>query len=445
VAAGLLLVPLGVRAADVLPPPGGPIYEAIVLDADTGQVLRELNADTVTYPASLTKMMTLYLTFEALNSGRLRLDQYFAVSFDAATHKPSKLGLKPGETISVRDLILGVVTRSANDAAAVLAEGLGGSEANFALLMTRKAHQLGMTRTQYHNASGLPDPGQLTTARDMARLALALYRDFPREYRYFAVREFEFRGATIPSHDHLLEWYDGADGIKTGYTVASGFNLASSAVRSGRRLIGVILGGGSARSRDEEMGRLLDLGFADLARPSGAPLPTLQVAAASPAPAAAAAPVVTAAPVVQSPGPVREPQAKAQPVVAESPVVARTRARAAAATEEGDGSAPPARERARAAATEAAETAPEVWSIQVGTFRGAGAAEEAARKIARLAVARGKPEQILPPAHREHPKVYRVRFARFSSQQAQAACEVVRKKRMACAVVRSTGVHVAAR
>src|SRR5262249_3627027 len=152
-------MPLLASASELPAPRGGPIYSAIVLDAETGQVLRELNADTVTYPASLTKMMTLYLTFEALNQGRLRLDQALPVSGDAAVHRPSKLGLSPGEAVTVRDLILGVVTKSANDAAAVLAEGLGGgSEANFAALMTHKARQLGMSRTQYRNASGLPDP-----------------------------------------------------------------------------------------------------------------------------------------------------------------------------------------------------------------------------------------------------------------------------------------------
>ncbi|HXO00960.1 MAG TPA: D-alanyl-D-alanine carboxypeptidase family protein, partial [Stellaceae bacterium] len=241
--------------------PAGPVYEAIVIDAETGQVLRELNPDAVTYPASLTKMMTLYLTFEALNQGRLKLDQYLAVSATAAAHSPSKLGLEPGEAVTVRDLILGIVTKSANDAAAVLAEGLGGgSEAGFAVMMTQRAQQLGMTRTHYANASGLPDAEQLTTARDVARLALALYHDFPREYRYFAVKQFDFQGEIVNGHDHMLDWYPGADGIKTGFTVASGYNLATSAVQNGRRLIGVILGGRSVRSRDESMAQLLDLG-----------------------------------------------------------------------------------------------------------------------------------------------------------------------------------------
>src|SRR5436190_2150973 len=165
-----------------------PVYEAIVLDAQTGQVLRELNPDVSTQPASLTKMMTLYLTFEALNQGRLRLDQYLRVSDYAATRAPSKLGLVPGESVTVHDVILGIVTKSANDAAVVLAEALGGSEGAFAQQMTWKARQLGMNSTVYYNANGLPDPNQRTTARDIARLALALYHQFPREYRYFSTR-----------------------------------------------------------------------------------------------------------------------------------------------------------------------------------------------------------------------------------------------------------------
>src|SRR5215470_18029232 len=235
--------------------------ESIVIDVDTGRVLSEMNADSITYPASLTKMMTLYLTFEALNSGRLRLDQSLPVSSEAASKSPTKLHLVPGDSVQVHELILGVVTKSANDAAAVLAEGLAGSEPAFADRMTARARQLGMTSTVYRNASGLPDPEQRTTARDVAQLALALYHDFPREYRYFATRQFYFRGRLIATHNHLLDWYEGADGIKTGYIGASGFNLAASAVRNGHRLIGVIMGGPSAGTRDREMALLLDRGF----------------------------------------------------------------------------------------------------------------------------------------------------------------------------------------
>ena len=196
--------------------------ESIVVDADTGRVLSEMNADAITYPASLTKMMTLYLTFEALNAGKLRLDQPLPVSTDAASKSPTKLHLMPGDSVQVQDLILGIVTKSANDAAAVLAEGMAGSEAAFAERMTQKARQLGMSNTVYRNASGLPDPDQRTTARDEAQLSLALYHDFPREYRYFSTRQFYFRGRLIATHNHLLEWYEGADGIKTGISAPPG-------------------------------------------------------------------------------------------------------------------------------------------------------------------------------------------------------------------------------
>src|SRR6266849_8406995 len=270
-----------------------PVFEWILLDAETGQVLSEQNADLVTQPASLTKMMTLYLVFEQLNQGKIRLDQPFSVSEEAASRAPSKLALTPGDSVPVRDLILGIVTKSANDAASVMAEGLAGSEANFVQYMNWKARQLGLQQTWYRNASGLPDPDQRTTARDVARLALALYHQFPREYRYFATREFDFRGELLRSHNHLLEWYPGLDGIKTGYVNASGFNLAASAVRDGHRLIGVIMGGRSARGRDGQMASLLDQGFAVLA--SGRPLqqqtaPLVAAASAQPQ----AAPVVAA-------------------------------------------------------------------------------------------------------------------------------------------------------
>ncbi len=260
-----LLAPLPAAARHWPAAESAPVFEWILLDAETGQVLSEHNADVPTPPASLTKMMTLYLTFEALNQGRIRLDQQFYVSEQAASRAPSKLALTPGNSVSVRDLILGIVTKSANDAASVLAEGLGGTEANFVQYMNWKARQLGMQQTWYRNASGLPDPDQRTTARDVARLALALIHQFPREYRYFSIREFDFRGEIVHGHNHLLDWYQGADGIKTGYVNASGFNLAASAVRDGRRQIGVIMGGRSWRSRDEQMASLLDQGFAVLA------------------------------------------------------------------------------------------------------------------------------------------------------------------------------------
>lgn len=429
----------------------GPIYEALVLDAETGQVLRELNPDAVTYPASLTKMMTLYLTFEALNQGRLRLDQYFTVSPMAAAHAPSKLGLQPGEVVMVRDLILGIVTKSANDAAAVLAEGLGGgSEATFAAMMTQKAHQLGMSQTHYANASGLPDPEQLTTARDVARLALALYHDFPREYRYFSVKEFNFQGELVTGHDHMLDWYPGADGIKTGFTVASGFNLATSAVQNGRRLIGVILGGHSVHSRDESMAQLLDLGFGDLARSP----PTVMVQRQTPA-----APVVADAAPVATPAVATQSPPRTQPSFAA--VAAASMAPPAVAAPATISDQPPAHEAPStlaAVATAAikhlapvsrAEAAPvaaepgEAWGIQLGAFHDAQAAERVERQAERLAVARGKAPQILAPAANE--RLYRVRLLRFSPQAAHAACETLHRQHQACTIVPPASVKVASR
>ncbi len=394
---------------------------SIVIDVETGGVLSATNADAITYPASLAKMMTLYLVFDALNAGRLRLDQYLPVSSEAASRSPTKLGLRPGESITVQELILGLVTRSANDAATVLAEGLAGSEPAFAEQMTRLARKLGMTSTIYRNASGLPNPDQHTTARDQAQLALALYRDFPREYRYFATREFYFRGKAIHNHNHLLDWYDGADGIKTGYIGASGYNLAASAVRSGRRLIGVVMGGPSAGSRDREMAGLLDRGFIEVGAGT--------IAVARREPSAAPPPIVAEAEQPQ-PAPAREKSGAWSR--AASRVAARLApiAKAEAAT---------VRHELRAA------PADEHWSIQVGAFRGKDAAAKAVRAVARLPVTKGKPVQIMAPAKSDKDGLYRARLLNFTSQEAWDACVALHKKRLQCSVVRPAGVKVANR
>jgi D-alanyl-D-alanine carboxypeptidase len=184
-------------------------YAAVVIDATTGQVVDSVNPDVQNHPASLTKMMTLYLTFQALQNGKLQIDQELPVSEWAQNKSPTKLGLKRGQTISVEDCILGMVTKSANDAATVMAEGLGGSEDHFAEMMTAQARLLGMDNTHFDNASGLPDPGQLTTANDMVKLAMALYRDFPQDSHYFATKEFVFRGQIVHGHNHLMDRYEG--------------------------------------------------------------------------------------------------------------------------------------------------------------------------------------------------------------------------------------------
>jgi len=250
-------------------------YAAIVVDGSTGKVLQEVNADQRDYPASLTKMMTLYLTFKELKAGRLRLDQAMPVSAWAAGKSPTKLGLLAGQTVTVQDCILGMVTKSANDAATVMGEGIGGSESRFAEMMTAQAALLGMTDTHFDNASGLPDPDNTSTARDMVKLAMALYRDFPEYAHFFATQEFVFRGHIVRGHNNLMYRYPGMDGLKTGFIDASGFNLASTAVRDGRRLFAVVLGGRTAAVRDNLMARLLDDSFA------GQQTPALVVAEAS--------------------------------------------------------------------------------------------------------------------------------------------------------------------
>lgn len=251
-------------------------FSSIVIDARTGAELEATAADEPRYPASLTKLMTLYLTFEALREHRLALGTLVPVSPHAASMQPSKLGLLPGMQLSVEQAILGLVTESANDAAAALGELIGGSEPGFAEIMTRKARVLGMTRTAFRNASGLPDLDQVTTARDMARLAQRLIADFPDDYRYFSTPNFRYRGRLFPNHDHMLESYPGADGLKTGYITASGFNLVTSAMRGNVRLIGVVLGAARPFERDAMMRSLLDAGFsrfdpALVQRPPAAP------------------------------------------------------------------------------------------------------------------------------------------------------------------------------
>jgi D-alanyl-D-alanine carboxypeptidase len=234
---------------------------ALVINADTGLVLHQEHADELRYPASLTKMMTLYLVFEALEHNHLKLSYKLPVSKFAASQPPSKLGLKPGEKLSVYDAIVSLIVKSANDSAVILAEAIAGDEDDFAKLMTKRASQLGMTNTIFKNASGLPDPGQKTTAYDLGKLAIALKRDFPKYYPLFAKTTFNFKGRTYHTHNRVTKHYKGADGLKTGYINASGFNLVTSAKRGDKKLVGVVLGGDSAQSRDRKMVGLLNKFF----------------------------------------------------------------------------------------------------------------------------------------------------------------------------------------
>lgn len=236
-------------------------YASLVVEVESERVLYAQNADELRHPASLTKMMTLYMVFEALARGQLSLNDTFRASQYAVSRPPSKLGLRTGDLMTVEDGILALVTRSANDAATVFAEGLGGSESAFAFQMTQKARQLGMSRSVFRNASGLPDPDQVTTAWDMFRLGKSLQKHFPQYYSYFSTDHFEFRNRSFHNHNHLLKNYYGTDGIKTGFVNASGYNLVASARRNGLRLIGVVFGGDTAARRDAHMRDILDNGF----------------------------------------------------------------------------------------------------------------------------------------------------------------------------------------
>ncbi|MCJ2062004.1 SPOR domain-containing protein [Methylobacterium sp. J-088] len=234
-----------------------PPYAAMVVDVKSGKTLHAVNEDALRHPASITKVMTLYLLFEQMERGKFALDSDLTISAHAAAQAPSKLGLRPGQTIAVEDAIKAIVTKSANDVACAIGENIAGSEERFAQMMTAKAHALGMSRTHYANASGLPDPDQLTTARDLTVLARAIQDRFPHYYRYFQTRSFAFRGRVIGNHNHLLGNVQGVDGIKTGYTRDSGFNLMTAAKSEGRQIVAIVLGGKSGAGRDRIMADLV--------------------------------------------------------------------------------------------------------------------------------------------------------------------------------------------
>jgi D-alanyl-D-alanine carboxypeptidase len=333
-----------------------PQFSSIIVDGNSGAVLASNSPDSQRHPASLTKIMTLYLLFERLDAGKMKLDTEMEVSAHASEQAPTKLGLRPGQTIKVEDAIKGLVTRSANDASVVIAEAIGGDEDDFAQMMTRKARALGMSKTVYRNASGLPNDEQVTTARDQATLGRAIQDRFPRYYRYFSTSVFNYRGQSIRNHNHLLGSVEGVDGIKTGYTRASGFNLVSSMRRGNRHLVGVVLGGRSGGSRDAIMRNLLaenldraatartvaaiteknvSDGNTDMAQAETASRPTETVqannaavsepgmAAMAPAPRPAAKPSLMAqAAAALPPPPARvEPQAKPEPAPLTSGVI----------------------------------------------------------------------------------------------------------------------------
>lgn len=262
--AGLMLSCLLVWPAARAEAASNPKYASIVMDADTGLILHQRYADKILHPASLVKAMTLMLTFDAIERGELGLRDRVIISRHAAGMIPSKLDLPAGSSILVEDAIYALVTKSANDVAVALAEKLAGSESAFAARMNRKAREIGMTRSRFRNASGLHDPHQISTARDMAKMSRYLIKNYPAYYHYFSTRSFTYNGKTYRNHNRLMDSYDGMDGLKTGYINASGFNLAASAVRKNRRLIGVVFGGRTGASRNAHMAALLNRSFTRL-------------------------------------------------------------------------------------------------------------------------------------------------------------------------------------
>jgi D-alanyl-D-alanine carboxypeptidase len=361
--------------------PASARYASLVMDTATGKVLHAVNADTRNYPASLTKMMTLFLMFEELESGRWTLKTPIKISARAARQPASRLGLKRGQTITVEQAVLAMVTKSANDVAAAVAEALGGSERKFALRMTKRARQLGMTRTTFRNASGLPHRGQLSTARDMARLARALIEDKAHYYHYFSIKRFKFAGATHKNHNKLLVTYDGTDGIKTGYIRASGFNLVASAKRGNRRLVGVVLGGKSPKHRNSHMTTLLDKGF----RAVDSTLPVIIAKVAE------------------------------LPPIADDPQSAHARQMKVG----------PTKRLGR-------------WGIQVGAFKTYGPAHKVARKAVSLAptILDTGVVAIVPLKKRGKVSVYRARILGLGKKEAYRACRVLKKRRVSCMELR---------
>ena len=390
-------------------------YAAIVIEEDSGRVLFARNADSMRYPASLTKIMTLYLLFEDIAAGHLTLKSRIPVSKVAAGRSPSKLYLKPGQSISAEQAIYALVTKSANDVATAVAERLGGSERAFAKRMTRKARALGMSRTTFRNASGLPHSKQRSTARDMARLAIAMRRDFPRYFKYFSTKSFNWNGRKFGNHNKLLSKFTGTDGIKTGYINASGFNLVATVTRNNVRLIGVVFGGKTSRSRDAHMMDILERQFKRIkpaqARQQLAALPTK---------------LPSSAPTRVSDVPETIPQPKqitvkrlADTMVADDTPefldIVTTTARPTIATDDQGH-----------------------WSVQIGNFAQRINAHKAAIRARRMAdMVLGMTPANLTLVTRGEMPLWRVRFNDLDEGQARSACAALFAEGSPCIAIRT--------
>ncbi|MDD3288588.1 MAG: D-alanyl-D-alanine carboxypeptidase [Alphaproteobacteria bacterium] len=448
----------------------GAEYADLVVEAETGMVLHATDPEGIRHPASLTKMMTLYLTFQALDSGKLKLDHRLWISSNAARQSPSKLGLRPGQSIRVEDAILGLVTKSANDAAVVLAEGIGGTTDHFAQMMTRQARALGMNSTVFRNPSGLPNPKQVTSAADMLRLGYALAYHYPHYYPYLSRESFYYAGAQHRNHNHLMERYEGMDGIKTGYIQASGFNLVASAVKNGTRIIGVVMGGRSAAARDNQMEQLLDEGFAAL--PYGSKRARLQMASASKTNAnfnfnaGDFMPMPAEAPAIFAPSNRTQPQQQQTRTASAEPRTEIPQSEQGSTTDTGQPppDAPPQpptneqqdtktsaplaeqmvappriKEKKKPARASKAKTKPapgKEWGIQIGAYTdpatGQQALSNAAKSFPKLL---RKAEPALQKVFVNDEPTHRARFLKLDEKTARSACKQLIKQKQNCLVV----------
>jgi D-alanyl-D-alanine carboxypeptidase len=383
-------------------------YAAIVVDAKSGEILYAKHADSPRYPASITKVMTLYLTFEALASGKLHPEDRVPFSPHAAAQAPSKLGVRPGDSISVNEAVEAMTTLSANDAAVAMAEKIAGTESRFAALMTLRAQELGMQNTHFANANGLPDSRNLTTARDIAILSRAAMRDYPQYYHYFSLEDFNFRGRQIVSHNHLLG--PGVDGLKTGFTNASGFNIAVSGVRDNKRLIVVVMGGPTRVSRDQNAEDLLLTGFDVMRRRANGE--KIVVAQNMFEPTELNGPVVRA-PVEQGDGDQDSLKIEltGQPRKGGKIDVVASR----------DKNAPKA--------TKAK------WAVQVGEFR---SKSDAHAQIALVEKKFGDKFDGARGATEKAGRKYKAVFTGFAEEDAKGACRALKSKKLACMVIQPT-------
>ncbi len=388
----------------VNPLQANPLHASIVVDANTGEVLHESHADASRYPASLTKMMTLYILYEAIQQGKMNLDTRMPVSIYAASMPSTNINLRAGDTISVREAIAALVVRSANDVATVVAETLGNTEANFARMMTDKARVLGMRSTTFRNASGLPHSEQKTTARDLVTLSTRLMKDFPQYYHYFSTQSFTHKGTTYNSHNRMLRNTRGVDGLKTGFIRASGFNIATSAKRGNRRVIAVVMGGQTAAARDQYMSHLLDYSF----NQSTSPFMANHSNSSRKTPANHKTSSVSAA----------SNQTVAKRRTPNPNIIATTT---------------PAK--ITAGSQKVASDNNKNWEVQVGSYQ----AHDRAHAQAQAATRWIPGQVVVTEVEISNQKLYRARLIGLQESQARTACQNLSRQKMECLVIRSQG------